>query len=344
MNASPSLAMAHPPHLSTIEKMLTIAAWALGGAVFLTVGWFAMAPDDPMDPVSLLAHHNAVAMVIQAAALAAIAAAVSTALAGKLLPDIGTFAAALGLMCVSLRGGTVEALLIDNAETAPAVRGSLAISMMLEAVVWIGVAAIATAASAIVMHWFFGQAEEQGASGAEPMRAAVFGIVAGSDVPGVGTTFLHARPDEQTPPLVGASHLAVTALVGIILLRIVTDGLSARSPQHGQSCFVVAVSVAIGCYVAHHVAPVRSALWSILAAWAMAPIAYLWAVIESAPRELPAAVPPSNLLQLLPIQCVAVGTATAVVMFWYMAPPPEPVRRQVKPKPSGTVRSKRGRR
>ncbi len=326
-----------------VDKMLTLAAWALGGAVFLTVGWFAMAPDDPLGPVSLLAHHNAFAMVVQAAALAAIAAAVSTVLAGRLLPDVGTFAAAVGLVCVSLRGGTVGSLLIDNAEAAPAVRSSLAISMLLEAIVWIGVAAIATAASSVVMRWFFGQPGDEAHGDPHSVRAAFFGYQAGSDVPGIGPSFLHARPDEQTPPVTGLSHVAVTALVGIILLRVLTEGLSARSPQHGQSCFVVAAAIGIACYVAHHVVPVRSALWSILAAWAMAPLGYLWAALQAAPQDLPAVVPPSHFLQLLPIQFIAVGTATAVVMFWYMAPPPEPVHQERRSSKSSPARAKRSR-
>jgi len=95
-----------------------------------------------------------------------------------------------------------------------------------------------------------------------------------------------------------------------------------RSIQHGQVVFTVAAAVAVGAYVAHHVAPVRSALWSLLGMMAMALAGYLWASIRSHAEGLPPTVPVSPFLRVLPVQFIMVGSCSAVIMFWYMYNPP----------------------
>jgi len=91
--------------------------------------------------------------------------------------------------------------------------------------------------------------------------------------------------------------------------------------QHGQACFVVAASVCIGSYLAHWLVPVRSALWAILSVPFLAVGGYLWARLGPSPVSLPASVPASAFLRVLPIQYISVGTAAAVAMFWYLYHP-----------------------
>ena len=110
---------------------------------------------------------------------------------------------------------------------------------------------------------------------------------------------------------------------GITLLtfRVLSGGLSTRSVQHGQSCFMVAVSVCFGSYVAYWLVPVRSALWAILSVPFLAVGGYAWARLSPSPGGLPAGVPASAFLRVLPIQYISVGTAAAVAMFWYLHRP-----------------------
>ena len=53
MGEAPSAMTAERQEPSVWERGATLAAWLLGGALFLTIGWFALEPDDPLGPVSV---------------------------------------------------------------------------------------------------------------------------------------------------------------------------------------------------------------------------------------------------------------------------------------------------
>ena len=99
-------------------------------------------------------------------------------------------------------------------------------------------------------------------------------------------------------------------------------GLSGRSIQHGQACFVVAAAMGIACYIANRAAPVRSPLWSILAAAVLAVAGYAWAFVRGPGEGMPASLPASHFLRVLPLQYISVGTAVAISMFWSSHVPP----------------------
>lgn len=316
MNAASYVSSPGHPQNSLSARAATLGSWAIGGAIFLTIGWLAVEPDDPLGAVSILTRSNAATMLIEAAALAVVASAMGAALAGQRRVDIGMVATALGLAAVSLRGSTACALLVDNADGGSVVGRDLPLKLALEAMAWFAVVALSLGVSAWVTQWCFTRPSHPAAAGAGGRSDAP--LAAGFDVPVLGARLFHRRPEEQTPLRDGLKHTGLVTGVALVAMAFFCAGLSARSIQHGQVCFVVAAAVVTGSYVGHHVAPVRSALWSILAVPAIAVIGYVWASVRPAVGGLPAPIPASHFLRVLPIQYISVGTVAAVVMFWQM--------------------------
>ena len=119
-----------------------------------------------------------------------------------------------------------------------------------------------------------------------------------------------------TDPLEGLKHAALCGGLGLVALAALSASLTSRSIEHGQVCFVIFASVAIACYVAHRIVPIRSAGWSIAGVALMAVAAYLWAAVRPSVASLPPLVPSSHFLRILPIQFVSVGVAAAIFSAW----------------------------
>jgi hypothetical protein len=294
MSSAAGTAMSAGTHPTLVEKAAAWSSWIFAGAVFLSVGWIAMAPDDPLNAVSLLTRRGSLLMLLQAGGLAMVTAALVTVVVGKRLPHAGTFAAGLGLAAASTRGGTTVQMLALGADGSPDFQSSLALRFAIEAVQWFVVMLAATATSAVVSQWCHGAASKRNASD--------------------DTTAGYRRPTNAW------QHFGITVACGFVVFLVLSQGWSARSVQHGQACFVAAATIGIAAYLAYRVAPVGSPIPSLLGAGVLAVVGYLWASFRSAPVELPAIVPASPFLRVLPIQMVAVGIAAAVAMYWYVLP------------------------
>jgi len=285
------IARAHPTFL---EKAAAWSSWLFAGAIFLTLGWMAMAPDDPLGAVSLLTRRGSLLMLLQAAGLAMVTAALVTAVVGRRLPHAGTFAAGLGLAAASTRGGTTVQLLLLNLGASADVQPALAVRCAFEAGQWFAVMLIATGTSIVVGRWCHGSARVPSAEWQSQRDAPI--------------------------PSSKMQHFAITLVAGFFVYQILSQGWSARSIQHGQACFVVAASVFIAAYLAYRVVPVGSPVPSMLAAGVLAVIGYAWASFRSTPVGLPPIIPASPFLRVLPIQFVGVGVAAAVATYWYILP------------------------
>lgn len=304
------------PHLSLLDRAATLSAWAVGIAMFATVGWHALAPDDPLAPVAFVGHRGALFALLEVVALAALAAGVATVIAGRKLADIGAFSVALGLAVASLRGGTTAWLLLERADGGGGTSAALALFFMFDTLVWLVVIAASFLAGAAVLRWCFdppapSQVDEM------DLQTMAYSGGAGYDVPGVSARLFGSLPGPQTPLADGLRHTLIASGVGLIVMTLVSGGLSFRSIQHGQVCFVVAASVFIGVDVAYRLVPVRSALWAVLAVGVMAITGYAWSAFRAAPPGLPPNIPSTHFMRVLPVQFVSVGTAAAVVAFWY---------------------------
>ncbi len=300
-----------------LDRITVSAAWGLGVALFLTIGWTAMSPDDPLGPISLLAKGDGLFMFIQAAALAAVATSLATVIAGSRLPEIGTFAGALGLCVVTLRGATAEYLLVHGADTSESFERMLAIKFTAESIAWFLVVLVLIAAATWVAHWCHQSGPEESSKLADD-RGAPSPILAGTDFILMRRARYSQQSSDGTPVTVGIRHTIIATGVGLATMAILSAGLTPRMIQHGQVCFVVAASVFAGTYFAYRSAPVRSALWSISAVGCMAIVAYVWAALRPTITGLPPNIPSSHFLRILPIQFIAIGTASAVASFWYV--------------------------
>lgn len=294
MSMAAGTAMSVIVHPTLLEKLSAWSSWIFAGAVFLSVGWMAMAPDDPLNAVSLLTRRGSLMMLLQAGGLAVMTAALVTVVVGKRLPHAGTFAAGLGLAAASTRGGTTVQMLALGVDGSPDFQSSLALRFAVEAAQWFVVMLSATATSAVVTHWCHDAA-------AKRQR---------SDEPTAGDH----RPTQVW------RHFGITVLAGFFVFQVLSQGLAARSVQHGQACFVAAATIGIAAYFAYRVAPVGSPIPSLFGAGVLAVGGYLWASFRSAPAGLPAIVPAGPFLRVLPIQLVSVGMAAAVAMYWYVLP------------------------
>ncbi len=326
------------PQLGLVGRLATLTSWALAAALFLTVGWMALAPDDPLGSVSVLTRRGGLTMLVEAAVMAAVMAALATVIVGRQLPDVGTFAAALGLAVVSLRGATAEYLLVHNSSAVEWTERALAWRFALEAGAWFIVLIIAAGIVAPVTHWCFGRSKQRPAGVKDGFSTP---IAASSDFPGVSARWPDVRGGAQTPAGDGVRHMLTAGGVGIAAMALLSTGLSSRVIQHGQVCFVVAASVCIATYVAYRVIPVQSALWSILAVGLLSLAGYIWALARPPVMGLPPNIPSSHFMRVLPIQFISIGVATAVATFWYVYVPvanPPRAGRTVKrsPKQAGT--------
>lgn len=273
-------------HLTLLDKLALWASWGVAAAIFFTLGWMAMAPDDPYGAVSLLLRGNALGMWVQAAGLAVVTSAIATVLAGRSLPYAGAFAAAIGLAVVSLRGRTAESLIIA-ARTSDLGTSALGVRMGVEALAWVGVLALALVVGEQVSRWCFAKAAEPG------------------EVRGQGRGGVPA-------PAFGLAMVAIALLA----FNVLGAGMHSREIRHTQVCFVVAASVWLGGYFGIRIVPVRGIFWYVAAVAVMALGGYFWAALQSDGPSFPASVPPSNFLRVLPIQFVAVGVAAAITAYW----------------------------
>ena len=273
-------------HLTFLDKLALWASWAAAAGIFLTLGWMAMAPEDPYGAVSLLLRSSASSMWVQAAGLAVVTSAIATVLVGRTLPYAGAFAAALGLAVVSLRGGTAESLLIA-ARTSDLGTSSLAMRMAFESITWIGVMVLSFLISAGIARWCFANAASA-ASAVTPAR-------------------------KQLP---APAFVAIALGIGLLAFNILGAGMHSREIRHTQVLFVVGASIWLGCYFAYRVVPVRGIAWYVMTVLFMVLASYVWASLQADSPNLPVSLPPSNYLRVLPIQFVSVGVAAAIAAYW----------------------------
>ncbi len=310
MNTSTSTPIADPPQLGFFERLGVWASWGMGGWIFLTAGWMIMRPADPLGPVSLFSGQSGLLVVALVAALSGVTAALATVIAGRKLVDAGTFSVALGLALVSLRGETAGYFVLQSIDPAHAPKFW---QLPLESLGWLLVIGVAICVSDVVMRWCHPKAVRELA---DPSTDRVLAVPAGFELRAFGS-----GAAARTPLRIALTHTVVVAVAGLIAFTVLSAGLATRAIEHGQACFVVAASVCVACYVAYRIAPVRSALWSILGVGLLTIGAYLWVTLTGSAGSNPPGVPASPFLRVLPLQYISVGTAAAVAMTWYAHDP-----------------------
>ncbi|MEK6677320.1 MAG: hypothetical protein AABZ47_16920 [Planctomycetota bacterium] len=288
--------------LNFLEKLLTLGMWVVAGWLFLSIGWAALAPDDPQAAVSLFARRSVLTMVLTAAGLAGVTAGLATVVGNRLLVDVGTFAACVGLIAASTRGGTSTYFILSEGQDSAMTSARVARSFLLEAMVWSLVVPVLLLVSGILSRrWVEGGSIRHALSAYQDM--------VGRGLPDASFT--------RTNRSAGLKHVAWTAGASLLAWFVLSADPFSRSVQHGQAIFVAAAAVCLGSYVAHRAAPVHSAAWSVMGALLATWVGYACAMFATASATLPTAIPASRFLRVLPIQSVFAGVAAAILMGWY---------------------------
>jgi hypothetical protein len=326
----------NPPDVMTwLDKLLLVAALAVAVGLFLSVGWMAIAPADPRGAVSLVTHDRPMIMIVQAAALAAVTAAIATVMVGTKLPDSGVFAAALGMALVSLRGDTAAYLLINVAAGDPARERALAAQLAVEAAIWFAVLVVAMVVSGLVLRWCFGSRADPGDQFTGG-RLAVMYEMSVSRLPFVSRIAAGPAGERDTTDagVAALRYLGVVTAVGMVLYALFVVGSSPRAIRHGQVCFAAFASFYVAVWIAKSWFGARTPFWGTLAVPIACILGYLWSMIQgdaSAPYASLASVPPSRFLRALPITFVAVGALGALAAHWTVS---NPVVKPVRSKPA----------
>jgi len=302
----------HYVHLRFHEKVLSLLAWGIALAIFASVGWLALQPDDPHGAVSLLTRSGAWLSVVEILALSAVVSGVATVLVGRRLPDAGVFAVALGLAAAALRGDTSAYLLISLADGDAAVQAAMAWKLAGEGIVWFLAIVVAMITSGLVTRWY---ATGDGDHAPESLAATCL-----ADLPGLGRRLVPADADQPPRSQWGGLKTTLVSLAAAtILFRLLATGSPLRSVQHGQTYFALVVAFYAGGLIAHELYPARSAFWACLSVPLLCVLGYVVCALGSSSGgqySQIASVPPSSFYRALPIQYISVGTAAAMAAFW----------------------------
>lgn len=297
MTAGDALMPADAPSSLSV-RMRRGLAWTAALTLFLTVGWMAAAPHDPLAPVSLWTHGRPLLMAAQALLLTMIAGAVATVLVGRHLPQAGLFAAALGLAALSLRGETSQYFLINCLAPPASCERALAMRFILEALVWGMILTAAWPVAFIVLAW----------CGPSP----------------------EPRPaDRDAPPSPAARravlrHVLFVAGLLLVTLAILSSGSSRRAVLHGQTCFTVWASTFLAVWAGQRLVPVSNPWTSLLALPPAILVGYMWSMVTAGSPAAPPTIPSSCFLRLLPLQFIAVGAVAATSALWWLRDDPVP--------------------
>ncbi len=326
-------------HLRFLDKVVFVAALGIAASLFLTVGWLAIAPDDPQGAVSLLVHEQPLGMLVQAVLLAAVTAAIATAMIGSKLPDVGVFAAALGLGLVSVQGDTAAYLLMHVAEGDPAAERVLAGKFALEGLCWTGALAVALLVSGMVMRWVVAGPEDAGSTGQRVRSTAL----AAAECPGLSR--LGGEAPVATPSGNGLKTVLLTTAVAIVLYSVLVSGSSPHMIRHGQTCFAVFGAFYIGAWAARRYFPCRTAFWALIAVPLASTVGYLGSMFlgeRSAQYGHLATVPLSDFLRALPLTFMAVGVLGVMTAHWTTEPPQRSAKtKTTRRSPAGQRKRKR---
>jgi hypothetical protein len=344
--ATATPALDSPPRLRWFDKFILLVALAIGVALFVTVGWMALAPRDPHGAVSLVTATSPLAVILQATLLVAVAAVVATVMIGTKLPDVGVFAAALGLALASLQGNTSAYLLISVAGGDRGAERALAGKLAIESVVWFLLIVVAIAVSGAVMRWCLGMADRRGEPAENPgagHRGNPLARMAASECPGIARLApdLATANPSRASVLNGLKITAIMTVAGLLIFATLVSGYSPQMIRHGQTCFAAFTAFYLGGWIAYRNFSARTALWAILAVPLTAIAGYGWTMVYGAASGRYAhlaSIPVSDFLRALPITFISVGTLGALFAHW-AADAPKPA-----PKPKGTERPRKPRR
>lgn len=291
-------------------KVLLYAVWIASGLLFWHVGYALCAPVDPEASLSWASGGRILAGFVPVALLVGLTAGAATAVAGRWTVDAGVFAAAVGLSTLSVRGGTVEHLLLRRADAGSGA-GGLAVSFAGEALAWIAVFAVAGWISGRVAR-VLGLTGQRGTSGASALMTMLDGF----------TALRERLPSSRSECVTGLTHAVVAGALAAALTIVFCVDLARRPVSHGQVIFVCSASAWLATYFTFKRFPVRTALYPAAGVAAACVVGYLIAMLSGGKADdLPPNLPSSPFLRALPMQSVAGAIGGALLGFWFAFDP-----------------------
>ncbi len=284
-----------PAHLGLVDRSRIALACGVAILMMYGVGWNVVRPTDLL--LGLTFTHSGrssfLPIWLMMMVLAAVTAAIATAVAGKRLPGAGLFATGIGMTAMALRGGSMQMILgyFSGADTAG--RKALMFSMGRDAILWAAVMAVAWATSAIAAKWLW-----------------------------IDSAAHEAKTDKPTTPQLGAAALASTLIVALIFIWLTIARTPVAEIARGQVIATVALGLFLGAMAGRTVTAVASISWYLGAVALVALTAYLVGYLQAdmgwattAFRAL-ATTPPHELVRPLPVEYLAVGVPAALAGFW----------------------------
>lgn len=271
---TPSMIHLHPYQRA---RVLLTTAGVVCFAMFYMAARLLRVPPAPGQSVSLLQQSGAMLDLVVVLVVLIFSALIGSVIAGSIRRDAGLVAACLGLMAISVRGGTMAAVL--QSATSPGVYSSMAVETVLLYLF-------------VVLAYF----------ALAPLRSSHY------LPPDSVRDFV--EPMENEP--LGNKLLATTAQVmGMLILML----LLAQSPDKVQSLAAVFLASLIATAAAHTAFPVEGSIYFWIGPGIVALVGYVYAA--ASPGAWLIGVPANALASPLPLDYAAAGPAGAIMGYWW---------------------------
>jgi len=288
----------------------TLPAVAVSVALLATVGWRVAQPLDPDWAVTLTqSGRSLLAIAPSLLLLMVVVAAIGTALSGRRVPQGGLFATAVGLVVLSVRGGSMQVMLAYCGIDGVGSRRSLMVLMAFECVLWAALLAASWLVVENVRRWLWPAT----ASGSGKSEGVKDGKKAKSSASGQAKSFA------------GWPALAVTTVVALFIIWMTIARTPVATIARAQVIASVAFGLYLGVLAARYFTGITDVRWYILAPLAVALVGYLlgflqadlsWAKGQLSSYARLATTPSHALARPLPIEYIAVGVAGAIAGLW----------------------------
>lgn len=275
------------------QKLRSLAALAVPALMFWYVGHWAVQPDDPAAPFTLLLVPNRLLAMAELLGLSIVGAGLAAAIQGPRGALYAPMGVAVGIAALAVRGGATDALPMCLPSAAPAWPTR---SLVFELWLWL----ILIGVGAIIGRWVEGWSH----SAPEPKAAD---WRRGADA-----------PVDSAAELRRALGAIAMVVLGAYLLNLILGGSPNEQPLKGQVYFAVGAAFFIPTWIATGMLRLNSPLWLLGAVAIVGTVAYLCVgpipINPDAPRALLRVLLP-NAIRPLPAEYAALGSLGVIYGF-----------------------------
>lgn len=306
--------VAHDSSTSFVVKLLTYAVWIGSGLLFWQVGGAMNWPRDPHATLSIADLSASGRMLPVVVILVAISSAAATLILRRWFCDAGLMAVSIGLAALSVRGSTVESLLIAGADGGGPGQRALALLFAIELLIWSVLLLLSAVIGARLAS--AGRSRESARASSSPVKLEP----AAWDISAL-RPWTRAVASPRAAVRTALAHAGMAAAIMIALRIVLCIDVIARPISHGQALFVPFASSFIAVSFAFKRFPVRSPLWGMAASVGVSFVGYLLALLSGDATDLPPNLPGSPFLRMLPVQAAASGVGGVLWGLWFVFDP-----------------------